>query len=235
MTPEENFAFLNAFLGTIEPIFGQHRGFIASYTGDGLMALFPKSADDGVRCAIDVLRAIAAYNERRETQGRRPVGVGIGLHSGRLMLGTVGGADRMEGSVVSSIVNLASRVEQMNKVFKTALLVSDETLQSLASPDAYRHRELGKVTAKGGVDLTLHEIFDADAEDRAALKQETGPALAVVIEAYKAKNLKRAVDALNAMLAVDPEDGVAAIYLDRCQSERAGAKTGSASVENVLA
>lgn len=134
------------------------------------------------------------------------------------MLGTVGGADRMEGSVVSSIVNLASRVEQMNKVFKTKLLVSDETLKSLASPDAYRHRELGEVTAKGGVDLILHEIFDADAEDRAALKQETKPALSAAIKAYKAEDIKRAIDALNAMTAIDPEDAVAGVYLERCES-----------------
>ena len=233
MTPEENFAFLNAFLGTIEPVFGRHQGFIASYTGDGLMALFPKSADDGVRCAIDVLKAIAAYNERRETLGRRPVGVGIGLHSGRLMLGTVGGADRMEGSVVSSIVNVASRVEQMNKIFKTTLLISDETLKALASPDAYRHRELGEVTAKGGVNLTLHEIFDADAEDRAALKQKTKPTLDAVIKAYKAENMKRAIEALQAMTDIDPADAVATVYLERCRS--VDRKTKAGSVGSVLA
>lgn len=216
MTPEENFAFINTFLGTIEPYFGRHQGFIASYTGDGLMALFPESADDGVRCAIDVLNAISTYNRRRQEQRKHAVGVGIGLHSGRLMLGTVGGAHRMQGSVVSSIVNLASRVEETNKFFKTTLLVSDQTLKGLQSADAYHHRELGDVTAKGGVDIRLHEIFDADPDSRIALKQETKPMLDAAIKAYKAKDMETAIKALNSMMAIDPNDAVIDVYLQRC-------------------
>jgi two-component system sensor histidine kinase ChiS len=88
MSPKENFDFINSLLNHICPVIREHHGFVDKYTGDGVMALFPRQADDAVQAAIAMRKQLAHYNQERQAQGQLPVKIGIGLHSGLLMLGT---------------------------------------------------------------------------------------------------------------------------------------------------
>ena len=90
MTPRENFQFLNTILKCISPVIRGHNGFIDKYMGDAIMALFPGFPRDGVNAAIGMLRSLTAYNRNAGMDGNFPVQVGIGVHTGMLMLGTIG-------------------------------------------------------------------------------------------------------------------------------------------------
>jgi hemerythrin len=115
MSPQENFNFLNAYLVQMEPVITAHGGFIDKYIGDGIMALFPDSPDAALRCAQAMLQRLDDYNTGRERAGYRPIKVGIGINTGIVILGTIGGASRMDGTVIGDAVNLAARLERLTK------------------------------------------------------------------------------------------------------------------------
>jgi hemerythrin len=127
MTPRENFGFINSYLERMEPVISSYHGVIDEYIGDAIMALFPTSADDALDGAIGMLDRLAGYNEERKTQGHPPVAIGIGLNTGLMMLGTIGGRNRMQSTVISDAVNLASRVETMTKTYGVNLFITEHT------------------------------------------------------------------------------------------------------------
>ncbi len=213
MSPEQTFAFINAFLQAMEPQVARHNGIVDKYTGDGLMALFPGRADEALRCAIDIFSALETFNQRRVSQGEVPVEIGVGLHSGRLMLGTIGGQARMDGTVISAAVNLASRVESLNKIYGTRLLISEQTLNLLHDADVYQSRRLGQVRVKGGTKVSLFEVFDADPADMVARKLATKPHLSAALHALEQGDEQTARTGFGQILEMDPEDTVARQYL----------------------
>jgi class 3 adenylate cyclase/HAMP domain-containing protein len=148
MTPDENFAFINAYLERMGPVIRDHNGFIDKYIGDAIMALFG-NADDAVRAGLAMLRALDGFNEDRRAAGLEPIAFGVGINTGLLMLGTIGEKDRMDGTVISDAVNLAARVESLTKDYGKPLLISEFTLQELADPGAYDIRPVDVVVVKG--------------------------------------------------------------------------------------
>jgi adenylate cyclase len=130
-TPQETFDFLNSYLKDIGPIIRRNHGFIDKYIGDAVMALFPENPQDAVCAAIEMMQALALFNARRAESGLAPINIGIGIHSGACMLGTIGENDRLETTVISDAVNTASRIESLNKSLGTSILVSENTLAAM--------------------------------------------------------------------------------------------------------
>ncbi|MBF0257868.1 MAG: PAS domain S-box protein [Desulfamplus sp.] len=161
MTPEDNFRFINSYLSHMGPIVRQHNGFIDKFIGDSIMALFGGSADDAVSSAIVMLRTLKDYNEGRKRAGYLPVQIGIGINTGTLMLGTLGEAHRMEGTVVGDAVNTASRLEKLTKHYKRPLLISENTLNALKDPSVYDIRHVGRVIVEGrSQPISVYEVSD---------------------------------------------------------------------------
>ena len=96
MTPQENFNFINSFLKVMGPIIRKHNGFVDSYIGDAIMALYAQSADDAVQSALDMQYALRDYNKHRIEKGRKTIEIGIGINTGLLILGTVGEAQSFD-------------------------------------------------------------------------------------------------------------------------------------------
>ncbi len=113
MSPEETFRFLNACLSRIGPHIRANRGFVDKYIGDAIMALFPESPADAVRAALAMQREVQAYNAK--TQGKTPLAIGLGIHVGQVMMGTIGEEQRFEATVISDAVNLTARIETLTK------------------------------------------------------------------------------------------------------------------------
>ncbi|UWU46884.1 PAS domain S-box-containing protein [Limnospira platensis C1] len=169
MTPEDNFKFINAYLSHVEPAIAEYRGFVDKYIGDEIMALFSQSADDALRAGIRMLDLLAEYNKtRRRTDPtkptyRPPIEIGIGINTGKLMLGTVGGKSRMDGTVIGDAVNLASRLEGLTKNYGVSLLISHYTFVRLNHINEYGIRLIDHVQVKGKLEMvSVFEVFDAD-------------------------------------------------------------------------
>lgn len=126
------------------------------------MALFRMGADDAVQAGIARLKTITEYNITRTTPERPPLQMGIGINTGKLMLGTVGGNFRMDGTV-GDTVNLASPIEGLTKSYGVSLLISDRTFLALEEPIHYHLRSLDLVKVKGKSEkVSVFEVFDAD-------------------------------------------------------------------------
>lgn len=138
MTPEENFQFLNSFLSAMAPVIRKNNGFVDKFIGDAIMALYPNNADNALQCALDMRKALQQYNQERAKQGKSPIDIGIGINTGLLMLGIVGEKNRMNATVISDAVNIASRIETLTKSYKTPILISEDTFKNLKNPARYR-------------------------------------------------------------------------------------------------
>lgn len=149
MSAEENFNFINQLLGTIGPVVRHHGGAVDKYLGDGLMALFPTKPDDAISAAFVLLRTVRELNSETGGNGGSPVRIGIGIHTGTVMLGTVGEAERMDTTVISDTVNVASRLQDLTKEYPTDLIVSEATVRGLDDAGSHTWEELGRVRVKG--------------------------------------------------------------------------------------
>ncbi len=220
MTPEDNFKFINAYLGRMEPVIRENNGFIDKYIGDEIMALFSGSADDAVKAGINMLRRLAAYNTTRTRVERPPIQIGIGINTGSLMLGTVGGSQRMDGTVISDAVNLASRLEGLTKEYGVSLLISHHTFQRLHHPVEFAFRIIDRVKVKGKSKMvSVFEVFDADPLELRAGKLVTKATFEQGLFLYTMNSFREAAQLFQDCLEIIPEDTAAQIYLKRCQNQ----------------
>ena len=217
MTPQEAFNFINAYLRRVSPQIKEFNGFIDQYYGDGVMALFPGTPDDAVGAAVSMQSAVAEYNTERARDGFDPIGIGVGLHLADLMLGIIGSEERMQGAVVADAVNLAARIEGLNKMYGSSITLSDETLSEMKEPGRYRHRFIDKVRVKGREDaVTVYEVFEGDGDAIVELKEQTKPGFESGLELYYGKKFSEASVHFNQVLEKNPQDLAARIYLKRC-------------------
>jgi len=221
MTPEENFKFINSYLSQMEPAILEHQGFIDKFIGDAIMALFSHSADDAVMAGIAMLQCLAEYNAVRERLNRTPLQIGIGINTGELMLGTVGGRNRMDGTAIGDTVNLASRIEGLTKEYQVSLLISEQTFLGLANPEQYCLRALAPVKVKGKSEkVAVYEVFDADPPALKASKVATQHRFSEALSFYRHKQFEQAEFCFQDCLYRNRGDTVARIYLERCRRER---------------
>ena len=217
MKPEDNFKFINAYLSRMEPIIIKNNGFIDKYIGDGIMALFSGSADDAVKAGIGMLKRIVKYNQSRILAGYMPIKIGIGINTGSLMLGTIGGKNRMDGTVISDAVNLASRLERLTKDYEVCQLISHHTLARLQNPTAYNVRFIDQVKVKGkSKAVAVFELFDADETEVKVGKLATKKIFEEGLFLYHQRDFIEAKRLFEEVLILNPRDRVAQIYVERC-------------------
>ncbi|MDD4085763.1 MAG: adenylate/guanylate cyclase domain-containing protein [Bacteroidales bacterium] len=149
LSPKENFDFLNAYLQHMEPIIHKHHGFIDKFIGDSIMALFEECPEHAIDAAREMQNCLKTFNLQLIDQGKQPIETGTGIHTGSLILGMVGGEGRMEGTVVSDAVNLASRLEGLTRIFGEKIIISETTYNYLENKNKYQITYLDEVTVKG--------------------------------------------------------------------------------------
>ena len=135
MAPREVLEFLDVYFGHMGQIVRGHEGMLNKFLGDGLLAVWgvPDVQADhpgrAVRAALDMRRKMIEFNEGRVREGKPEIRIGIGIHTGLVAAGMLGGADQREYTVIGDAVNLASRIESLTKALGTDLLVSQATFE----------------------------------------------------------------------------------------------------------
>ena len=218
MSPAETFHFVNQYLSAMEPAIARHHGVIDKFVGDAVMALFPDRPDDAVQAALDMFRRLDVFNRERAARGEPPVRIGIGIHTGSLMLGTVGARDRMDTTVISDAVNLASRVENLTKTYRVPLIVTEDTVRALQSPDAVAMRRIDRVLVQGkSQPVVLYEVLDAEAPERHAAKRRSQEDFEAGLSRYEALDFAGAIDCFERTIVAAPFDSVAQLMLERAR------------------
>jgi len=218
MTSEENFKFINSYLKRVAPQIIKNNGFIDKYIGDAIMALFPYQAKNAVDAAIQMLEELYIYNQHRKSRNYKPISIGVGINTGNLTLGIVGDKDRMEGTVISDTVNLASRIEGLTKMYGASILISEITFQKLEDFSHYAFRIVDTVKVKGKNQfVTVIEILNGNSQKIIDLKLSTKRDFEFGIALYQEKDFSEAVKCFRKVLVKDPKDKAAELYLKRSE------------------
>lgn len=221
LSPAANFRFINRYLSQIAPVINKHGGIIDKYMGDGIMALFPNSADDALRAAIQMLGSLADYNKILQNKKLSTIEIGLGLHSGRTMLGTVGTQSRMDATVISDTVNAAARVESMTKAFCTNILITEETKRELKDLSKYRMRYIAACRIQGkSKPVTMYEVFNNDPLSLQKEKAQNQPMMIKAWRKYKEGDAAMAVQMYQRLIEKSPHDKSLFALIERCQSGR---------------
>ena len=151
--PEELVAQLNEYFSRMVDVVFRHHGTIDKFVGDMVMALFGAPVDDvdhaehAVAAAVDMVRELGILNQKWIAEGRARLDIGVGVNSGDMIAGNIGSSSIMSYTVIGDNVNLGSRLESLNKEYRTRIIISDATRAKLKG--TYEVRPLGDVIVKG--------------------------------------------------------------------------------------
>jgi class 3 adenylate cyclase len=218
MNPVEAIRFINTYLSKMEPAVVAGGGFVDSYVGDAVMAVFDRGADAAVSAGIEMLRSLGEWQRMREAAGEPLIRIGVGIATGDMIFGTIGAANRLKCGVIGDTVNLAARIETLTKRYGLGLLIAGRTRKALADPARYLIREVDLVTVAGReAPVRLHEVFDADPPHLRDQKLATRESIARGLALYR----EGAWDAAQALFAgcetQAPDDPLPALLGERCR------------------
>lgn len=215
LNPQENFDFINSYLRGIVPIIQRHGGFIDKFIGDSVMALFPESAEGAVRAAFGIEEFLEVFNARLRSQGRAPVRTGTGIHTGHLILGTIGHANRLETTVISDAVNTAARVEGLSKHYQAKVVITEASLATIKNPRDFAYRFLDRVQVKGkSRAVEVYEFLSPSETEKRASLSAYNKAIGLIRE----RRIREAFEILERLEADNPADDAIRIMAQRCRA-----------------
>jgi len=219
--PERIVSLLNEYFTEMSQVILDSQGVIDKYQGDGIMAFWgaPISLEDhAARACLAALECQVRMNKINESLGREgipPLSMRIGLHSGDAVVGNMGSAQRFDYTIIGDNVNLASRLEGVNKQFGTKVIISETT--TLHAGDRIEARELDLIAVKGKEKpIRIYELLG----EKGTLTEERKKWKLLYEEAlrsYWAKNFAGARRLFAQVLEINPEDHPAAVLLKRCE------------------
>ncbi|MNJ98409.1 Adenylate cyclase 1 [compost metagenome] len=169
-SPEEVVEMLNEYFGIMVGIINAHGGVVDKFIGDAIMAVWgaPKSsskdAHNAVRACLEMRKALEKLNESRISRNQPPINIGMGLHAGQAISGTIGSDERMEYTVIGNTVNTASRIEASTKAFGADLLITDSVIDIVG--DNYKVELAGAAEVKGRSEaLKMYKVRGYKAQD----------------------------------------------------------------------
>lgn len=224
MSPQELMNFLNSyFLRMNEPIH-KNKGFIDKFIGDAVMALFDRptgtntdKAQDAICAALDLRYAINLYNQHRANSNYPPINIGIGIHFGPVIIGTVGSDDRMDTTVIGDSVNIAFRLEALAQKYNTDIVISAQTLHQAEAKSLFEYRLLDWVRVKGRkTPIEIYEIIDHQETGIKQLKLANAKLIEQGLNYRKVQKWKLAITHFKQALEINPNDTLAIHHLEQC-------------------
>ena len=214
MTPRETFNFINSYLKRMGPLIRENKGFIDKYIGDSIMAIFPTDPDYALLAGISIRKELVLYNSQRLSYGYPPIHIGIGIHTGNLMLGTIGESQRMDTTVIADSVNLASRIEGLTKFYGVTTIITEITKSKLKNPDQFNMRFIGLVQVVGKEEsVPIYEVYDGDDEKTFEFKHRTTPKFEEAMQYYIEGKLKESHKLIKEIYLENILDKPSEVYL----------------------
>lgn len=218
MPPKEVIRLLEEYFTVMTQIILIHKGTVDKYIGDAIMCFWgapvplPDHAARACRAALDMQKAMSWLKEFWLSRAKAPLALRIGLHSGRVVAGNVGSRDRFNYTVMGDAVNLAHRLEGLNRYYGSEILLSEPTFQLVR--ESFLIRELDHILVKGRIQtVKLYELLG-----NLLPKNPPGPELALFAEglaAYRSRDWTRAKERFKEVLRLNPRDASARLYLER--------------------
>lgn len=219
LPPEELSNLLNRYLSPMTEIVFQHKGTLDKYMGDAIMAFFgapityPDHARLAVRCALESLVKLRELQALFASEGLPPIDIGIGINTGSMSVGNMGSNIVQSYTVMGDSVNLASRLEGINKEYGTRIIISEFTQAEVK--EHFITREVDRVRVKGKLEPI--RIFEVLKEAPPSQADEETVLFGRCYELYHAKKFAEALEGFKRCLELKSDDPVAELYVERCQ------------------
>jgi len=222
LEPTELVAALADYLEELEGIIGRHEGIVDKYIGDSIMAIWgapikpdPHPEVRACAAALEISERLATMRDQHAKEGRVGFEARIGIHTGDAMIGNIGSQRRMNYTAMGDAVNVASRVEALNRFYGTRILVGESTRE--AAGEAFEFRLIDCVAVKGRqAGIRIHELLSrhgmlSKSEEQLRRAYEQG------LECYRQRHWEAAATAFRTCLALVPGDRPAQVLLARCE------------------
>jgi adenylate cyclase len=221
--PELLVQFLNEYLTAMTELVFAEAGVLDKYRGDGIMAFWGAPSDQpdhalrACRAADAMVRRLPELQQGWSARGLPRLNIGVGINSGAMTVGNVGSKQRFDYTVVGDAVNLAARLEESNKEYRTQIVIGEETRRQVAGEFATRSLDLVALRGRGAL-TAIHELLGPLAAVGQRLPERFLETWEEAVAAYRAGRLAAAQEGFARCLALRPEDGPAQVYLRRCTS-----------------
>lgn len=218
------------FLRAVELPIISCNGVIQDVRGDEIVAVF-ESEPDAVRAGLAMLRSLREHNRERTALGSEELRVGIGINTGAVGVGLVGGVNRMVLTIIGDAVNLAARIESANKRYGSSLLISDTTCGRLAQAGQFDIRRMERVmVVNRRRPVTIHEVYDDDPDSLRAAKRSAQPVFDEAFALFDAGEVDQARTAFQRCMRLLPGDAVAPLHVAHCDAIARGELSGGQDV-----
>ena len=214
-------SLLNEYFTIMVDCIQKEGGMLDKFIGDAIMAAFgvpiPHEDDEdrAVRAAIGMIRALHVWNRQRSAEGKKPVGMGIGLNTDTIVSGNIGSPKRMDYTLIGDGVNLASRLESLCKQYHASILISENTVRRLKG--TYRIREVDRVQVKGKTEsVGVCEVLDYHTEESCPNLMEVVSLFRDGLTLYRRREWDRAISRFNEALRLNPDENLCGMYIERC-------------------
>lgn len=213
-------ALLNEYFTLMVECIQREQGMLDKFIGDAIMAAFgipvghEDDADRAVRASIAMIRTLGEWNRQRQTHGKLPVNIGVGMNTDNVVSGNIGSKKRMDFTIIGDGVNLASRLESACKQYGTRILASESTYKRLRG--TYRARELDLVVVKGKTQpVAIYEILDYHTDETYPNLIDALGHFRNALSKYRQRHWEDAIHLLEEVLALNPNDKPAKLYIER--------------------
>ncbi len=209
LSPGELIARVNQFYGQIVNGIKAQQGVIDKFLGDAILCLFEgsDSAHRAMACGLEMLRLTRSFNRSSCNSANPPLEIGIGLHAGPVILGTIGSSERMDSTVLGLAVNIAKRIEGATKLLNVSLLTSEEVIKQLPENHPYRLRPLGEAWVRGvSQPLKIFEVYDEDLSEVKRLKDQILPLITEGFQLMEKNKIPTALQKFQEAHSLFPED-----------------------------
>jgi len=222
MTAEDVVTMLNEYFEVMVNAVFEYHGTLDKYIGDALMAVFgsPMSLPDhawyAVQCALEMRKCLVKFNEQQIAKQRKPIKIGIGVHSDQVVSGNIGCSRRMEFTAIGDGVNLASRLEGASKQYGCDIVISEETYNRCA--DRIYARELDFIIVKGKTKaVKIYEVIDLKTNPLPEAKQQQLTLYEQARHLYRERQFAQALSQFEEIVRLNPNDLAASLHVERCQ------------------
>ena len=209
---KENFNFVNSFMNLLAPIIRKYDGFVDKYMGDGLLAVFGR-AEKAIDCAHAISKEI---DYRNHSQMKFPkIDLKMSLNTGDVVFGIVGDETRKSPTIVSDVVNLLSKMQEINRFLDTKTLFSKQTLNEISTKYAFDYRYVGSLTVENGSSMALFESLECYERGK---KDKLGKVKTLFengVRAYNDQDFEEARDFFEHALKIVPDDKAAYVYYNK--------------------
>jgi len=221
MAPEELVHFLNEYLTVMTDLVFKHDGLLDKYMGDAIMAVYGaplEITDHAYRAcvtALEMMSALRPLHQSWEKKGLPKMNIGIGVSTGPMVVGNMGSERRFDYTVMGDTVNLGSRLEGINKVYGSNIIIGEKTHNAVKNDLICRQLDAVRVKGKEQPEK-IYELLAKKGEDERYAK------LAEIFEKalglYHKMKWQEAAQAFNEVLKIRPKDAASILYISRCKA-----------------